>query len=168
MNINRRQHSYCNEIKPIPTLSMMPKRAKSEREISFVKKKEMTNKELAEKIFNIIRCVRDLDHPYTIQLLDVIDPKDIKIRDIKKRKFVTVYWTPYGMNHSTIARMGLAFLMKLEKELPDFKRMKFEIKIKDDHIKSKDAINKQLNDKERVAAARENKPLVSLIESIIS
>ena len=41
------------------------------------------------------------------------------------------------MCQSTIAHMGLAFLMKLERELPDFDKMKVSIKVKDEFGKYK-------------------------------
>jgi len=70
----------------------MSKRAKSEKEIQGIKQKQATNKEIAYKDFwydikpyysvhlgDIIRSTSDLDHPYTVEMLDVQDPKDIKI-----------------------------------------------------------------------------------------
>ncbi|KAI5479582.1 hypothetical protein MNV49_003319 [Pseudohyphozyma bogoriensis] len=59
---------------------------------------------------------------------------------------------------------GLSIRVRLLRALPE--RYKVDIKLKKGSHQSENAVNKQLNDKERVAAALENQHLVSVLDAI--
>ena len=103
---------------------------------------------------------------------------------IDKRPFkhVKIFWKPSEPTCGFATHIGLAIRMKLDKELNLSEKIKFDLFIKaGGHrqykmskfltlvlITNKNIVNKQINDKERIAAARENEELMSFLESLIS
>ncbi len=61
--------------------------------------------------------------------------------------------------------IGLCIRVKLLRSLP--RRFKVEVKISEGTHQSEKEINKQLNDKERVAAAMENHSLIGVVNKCI-
>ena len=61
--------------------------------------------------------------------------------------------------------IGLSIRVKLLRSLPE--RFKIDIFIKEGTHQSEVAVNKQLNDKERVSAAMENKHLLEVVNQCI-
>lgn len=62
--------------------------------------------------------------------------------------------------------IGLSLRVRLLRALPE--RYKVDIKVRKGTHQSENAVNKQLNDKERVAAALENTHLVSVVQQCLS
>jgi hypothetical protein len=62
--------------------------------------------------------------------------------------------------------IGLCIRVKLLRSLPP--RFKVDIKVTPGSHASEDAVNRQLNDKERVAAALENSQLLSVVNKCLS
>jgi len=56
----------------------------------------------------------------------------------------------------------------LERELTDYEKIKLTLLIKSGGHKQQKIIDKQINDKERTAAAMENEELLNFIENLIS
>lgn len=79
---------------------------------------------------------------------------------------MAVEFTPTVEHCSMATLIGLCIRVKLLRSLPQ--RFKIEIVLKPGSHASEDAVNKQLNDKERVAAALENPALISMVDRCIS
>ena len=62
--------------------------------------------------------------------------------------------------------IGLSLRVRLLRALPE--RYKVDIRVKRGTHQSENAVNKQLNDKERVAAALENSHLVSVVQQCLA
>eukprot|EP00389_Voromonas_pontica_P018179 GDKH01028598.1.p1 GENE.GDKH01028598.1~~GDKH01028598.1.p1 ORF type:complete len:181 (+),score=23.54 GDKH01028598.1:109-651(+) len=111
------------------------------------------------EIFEYIRHLNDPEHPYSLEELKVIELKDVQYIPSKKRVFIQ--FTPTIKHCSQATLIGLMIRVKLLRCLPSW--MKVEVKITPGAHDSEDAVNKQLNDKERVAAALENPSLIAVI-----
>ncbi|KAL7007094.1 Cytosolic iron-sulfur assembly component 2B [Cystobasidiomycetes sp. EMM_F5] len=62
--------------------------------------------------------------------------------------------------------IGLSLRVRLLRALPD--RYKVDIKVKEGSHESERSLNKQLNDKERVAAALENTHLLEVVQNCLA
>jgi len=78
---------------------------------------------------------------------------------------VRVEFTPTVEHCSMATLIGLCIRVKLWKTLPP--RFKVDIALAPGSHATEDAVNKQLNDKERVAAALENPALVSMVNTCL-
>jgi metal-sulfur cluster biosynthetic enzyme len=80
--------------------------------------------------------------------------------------YVRVYFTPTIPHCSMATLIGLCIRVKLLRSLPE--RFKVDIIITPGTHASEAAVNKQLNDKERVAAALENSHLLDVVNTCIA
>lgn len=88
----------------------------------------------------------------------------IKVNDDSNEVFVN--FTPTIPHCSMATLIGLSIRVKLLRSLPP--RFKVTVEITPGTHASKNAVNKQLADKERVAAALENKHLAEVINQCIA
>lgn len=116
------------------------------------------------EIFDHIRDIKDPEHPYSLEELKVITEDAIEVDD--KRSYVRVTFTPTVEHCSMATVIGLCLRVKLMRSLPS--RFKVDIKVAPGTHATEDAVNKQLNDKERVAAALENPNLVDMVDECLS
>ncbi|KAK4337415.1 hypothetical protein RND71_043872 [Anisodus tanguticus] len=101
----------------------------------------------------------DPEHPLTLEQLNVVDEENVFVDD--QNNIVEVHFTP-TINHCSAATLiGLSIIVKLMRCLPE--RFKTTVKVSKGSHDTEDAINKQLNDKERVSAAIENPNLLQAI-----
>lgn len=146
----------------------------------------------ADEIFEIIRSINDPEHPHlTLEQLNVVTCDQIFVNDAhpdvpkasnlaategKKvpgfsfldqgtRSFVDVRFTPTIPHCSMATLIGLCLRVKLLRSLP--MRFKVTIRINPGTHASEMAINRQLNDKERVAAALENNHLLTVVNKCV-
>lgn len=118
----------------------------------------------AEEIFDIIRNINDPEHPLTLEQLNVLQLHHIQVDNSKKH--ILVNFTPTIPHCSMATLIGLSVRVKLLRSLPmDYK---VDIKITPGSHSSEDAVNKQLNDKERVAAAMENSYLLDVVNKCLA
>lgn len=110
-----------------------------------------------EEIYDIVKNILDPEHPLTLQQLNVVSLNLIKVNDNQ----VTVFFTPTVPNCSMSTLIGLLIKTKLMISLP--KNYKIDVYIEPGKHITEDAINKQLNDKERVFAALENSQLRKIL-----
>lgn len=115
-----------------------------------------------EEIFDLIRSINDPEHPHTLENLMVVSQKQIRI----KGNLVEVEFTPTVPHCGMATIIGLCIRVRLLRSLPN--RFKVDITIKKGTHQSENAVNKQLNDKERVAAALENPNLLEVIEQCLA
>jgi metal-sulfur cluster biosynthetic enzyme len=118
----------------------------------------------AVEIFESLRNLNDPEHPLTLEQLNVVTKEHIKVDDNRNR--VEVGFTPTVPHCSMATLIGLCIRVKLLRSLPT--RFKVSVKITPGSHQSEEAINKQLNDKERVAAALENAHLSELVNQCIA
>eukprot|EP00775_Hariotina_reticulata_P002151 gene2151-2469_t len=112
----------------------------------------------AVEIFEHIRDITDPEHPYTLEQLNVVEESLITVDDASG--FVQVMFTPTVEHCSMATLIGLCIRTKLLRSLPP--RFKVDILLSPGSHSTEAAVNKQLNDKERVAAALENGALLDM------
>jgi len=116
------------------------------------------------EVFNVIRNINDPEHPLTLEQLNVVKLEDIFVYNDENR--IQVYFTPNIPHCSMATLIGLCLRVKLLRSFPE--NYKVDVAIAAGTHNTEDAINKQLNDKERVAAALENSSLLSVINNCIA
>lgn len=115
------------------------------------------------EIFECIRHLNDPEHPLTLEQLNVVNVKNVEVDDEKNKVFIQ--FTPTIPHCSMATLIGLCIRVKLLRSIPS--RFKVTIKIFPGSHNTEDAINKQLNDKERVAAALENVHLLDIVNKCL-
>jgi metal-sulfur cluster biosynthetic enzyme len=107
----------------------------------------------------LARNINDPEHPLTLEQLKVVEPGLITVDDEKNE--CDLLFTPTIPHCSMATLIGLCIRVKLIRSLPA--RFKLTININPGTHASEKAVNKQLNDKERVQAALENERLLSVV-----
>lgn len=113
---------------------------------------------------DLIRGINDPEHPLTLEELHVVEENLIDIDN--EHNEVRVKFTPTIPHCSMATLIGLSIRVKLLRSLPP--RFKVSVEITPGTHASEYAVNKQLADKERVAAALENKHLIEVINQCIA
>ncbi|XP_078097318.1 cytosolic iron-sulfur assembly component 2A isoform X2 [Mustelus asterias] len=136
----------------------------------------LSNKEDAEKIkkmeekvlevYDIIRTIRDPEKPNSLEELEVVAEECIEVKSLGDDEYlIIIRFTPTVPHCSLATLIGLCLRVKLQRCLP-FKH-KLEIYISEGSHSTEEDINKQINDKERVAAAMENPNLREIVEQCV-
>lgn len=124
-----------------------------------------------QEIYDLIATMSDPEHPITLGALAVVSLPDISIKPtIPNRpnsvlRTVTVLITPTIQHCSLATVIGLGVRVRLEESLPP--RFRVDVQIKEGTHSTADEVNKQLADKERVAAALWNPTLQSFIKKMM-
>ncbi|XP_007906073.1 cytosolic iron-sulfur assembly component 2B [Callorhinchus milii] len=116
------------------------------------------------EIFDLIRSINDPEHPLSLEELNVVEPVRVHVND--EESTVTVAFTPTIPHCSMATLIGLSIKVKLLRSLPE--RFKVDVHITPGTHASEQAVNKQLADKERVAAALENSHLLEVVNQCLS
>eukprot|EP01068_Selenidium_serpulae_P008642 Selendium_serpulae@DN5035_c0_g1_i5.p1 len=111
------------------------------------------------EVFDTIRGLRDPEHPYSLEQLKVVEPGLISVNN--DLKIVSVRFTPTIPHCSQALLIGLMICVKLMRGLP--RTYKIEVRIQPGSHETEEAINKQLNDKERLLAAIESPGLLDKV-----
>ncbi|CAG6016458.1 unnamed protein product [Menidia menidia] len=115
------------------------------------------------EIFDIL-SINDPEHPLSLEELNVVEQIRVKVDDAGST--VGVEFTPTIPHCSMATLIGLSIKVKLLRSLPD--RFKIDVHITPGTHASEEAVNKQLADKERVAAALENSSLLEVVNQCLS
>ncbi|XP_045525532.1 MIP18 family protein galla-2 [Pieris brassicae] len=115
------------------------------------------------EIFDIIRNISDPEHPLTLEELRVVEESNVIIDN--ENNLVHVYFTPTIPHCSMATLIGLSIRVQLLRALPS--RFKVTVEVTEGTHVSEHAVNKQLADKERIAAALENNNLVQIINQCV-
>mmetsp|Transcript_6356 Transcript_6356/g.10067 ORF Transcript_6356/g.10067 Transcript_6356/m.10067 type:complete len:197 (-) Transcript_6356:62-652(-) len=118
----------------------------------------------ASEVFEMIRSINDPEHPLTLEQLNVVSLENVKM-DTCNPNHILINYTPTIPHCSMATLIGLSLRVKLLRSLPQ--RFKVSIAITPGTHQSEKEINKQLNDKERVAAALENYSLIKVVNQCI-
>jgi len=118
----------------------------------------------AFEVFELIRRINDPEHPLTLEQLNVAQFENITVDN--QDNHIIVNFTPTVPHCSMATLIGLCIRVKLLRSLPQ--RFKVDINVTPGTHASESAVNKQLNDKERVAAALENSQLLEVVTRCIA
>ncbi|KAK9392869.1 mitotic spindle-associated MMXD complex subunit MIP18 [Crotalus adamanteus] len=113
---------------------------------------------------HLIRGIHDPEHPLTLEELNVVEQLRVQVSDAQSA--VSVEFTPTIPHCSMATLIGLSIKVKLIRSLPE--RFKVDVHITPGTHASEHAVNKQLADKERVAAALENMHLLQVVNQCLS
>uniref|UniRef100_A0A182J0Z7 MIP18 family-like domain-containing protein n=1 Tax=Anopheles atroparvus TaxID=41427 RepID=A0A182J0Z7_ANOAO len=116
------------------------------------------------EVFDLIRNINDPEHPLTLEELHVLEQSLITVDNEKNS--IDILFTPTIPHCSMATLIGLSIKVKLLRALPP--RFNVTVEINPGTHASEHAVNKQLADKERVAAALENTHLMEVINQCIS
>lgn len=131
---------------------------------------------LEEQIFDVIRDIRDPEHPHSLEELSVVDKDSIHVApppgDYPSYGRVRVDFTPTVPHCSLASIIGLSIQRKLRDSALLNPRGEHYYKLRvccveGTHAQAED-INRQLADKERVSAAFENPKITGLLQECIS
>ncbi|KDR77470.1 hypothetical protein GALMADRAFT_65520 [Galerina marginata CBS 339.88] len=116
----------------------------------------------AEEIFGLLRHIHDPELPSTLEELRVIVPEGISVTGNNVR----VLFTPTTPHCGAAHIIGLAIRVRLERCLPPRFRLFVSLSFCEMEIVTltNSTVTKQLNDKERIAAAMEVEALAGVIE----
>lgn len=113
---------------------------------------------------DLIRIINDPEHPLTLEELHVVQQELISVNNDTNE--VKISFTPTIPHCSMATLIGLSIRVKLLRSLPA--RFKVCVEITPGSHASEHAVNKQLADKERIAAALENSHLIEVINQCIT
>ncbi|KAF7482557.1 Hypothetical predicted protein [Marmota monax] len=123
-----------------------------------------THKSVFLHLTHLIRSINDPEHPLTLEELNVVEQVRVQVSDPEST--VAVAFTPTIPHCSMATLIGLSIKVKLLRSLPQ--RFKMDVHITPGTHASEHAVNKQLADKERVAAALENTHLLEVVNQCLS
>lgn len=114
-------------------------------------------------VFDFVRDIRDPEHPYSLEQLSVLSEESITVDEKLGR--IQITFTPTVQHCSMAAVIGLCLRVKLMRSFPP--NYKIDINVSPGSHEDEKSVNKQLNDKERVAAALENPNLRQLVDECL-
>lgn len=123
--------------------------------------------DLKETIYDFLRTIRDSEKPNTLEDLKVVYEDGIFVQEPTEGNVyvVRIEFNPTVPHCSLATLIGLCIRVKVQRSLNH--NLKLDIYIKKGAHSTEDEINKQINDKERIAAAMENPNLRQLVENCI-
>jgi metal-sulfur cluster biosynthetic enzyme len=128
-----------------------------------------------QEIYDLISTISDPEHPLSLGQLAVVNLPDIHITPSPRPGtpastdglvHVRVEITPTITHCSLATVIGLGVRVRLEQALPPNYRI--DVRVKENTHSQDDQVNKQLGDKERVAAALENQDLKRMLDSMLA
>ena len=121
---------------------------------------------------DLIAPIADPEHPLTLGSLSVVNLPDIHLSPTFPDKgaaspltTLTVLITPTITHCSLATVIGLGVRVRLEQALPP--RFRVDVRIKEGTHSTAEQVNRQLGDKERVAAALENGTLMGVLRNML-
>ncbi|KAI3898905.1 hypothetical protein MKW92_010331 [Papaver armeniacum] len=120
------------------------------------------------EVFNILfyrlADIRDPELPNSLEELKVVTEDAVEVND--KNSHVRVTFTPTNINCGMAKTIGLCLRIKLMRSLPS--RYKVDIRVAPGTHAHEAAVNKRVNDKERVAGALELPGLVKMVDHCLA
>ena len=124
-----------------------------------------SNPDLALVIFDVIRDIKDPERAENLFELGVVQEEDVTVIEKDGCVYIRIEFTPTVPHCHLATLIGLCIRVKVTREFPD--KHKMDILLKEGSHSTPDDINKQINDKERVAAALENESLKKIVYECI-
>jgi len=148
---------------PNPTVFLIQKLTRQET-LTFCNTDQQDDPFDTLEIFDLIRNIKDPEHPVlTLEQLKVTQYEHIHLNN--ERNHIQVFFTPTVPHCSMATLIGLCIRVRLLNSLPE--RFKVDINVIPGSHASEDQVNRQLNDKERVAAALENPNIFQRVNQCI-
>ncbi|KAJ8513947.1 hypothetical protein OPV22_004381 [Ensete ventricosum] len=113
--------------------------------------------------FDSVRDIKDPEHPYSLEQLSVLSEESITVDEKLGR--IKIIFTPTVKHCSMATVIGLCLRVKLIQSFPP--HFKVDINVSPGSLADEEAVNKLLNDKERVCAALENPSLRQLVDECL-
>jgi len=118
----------------------------------------------------LVRDIKDPEHPHTLEELNVVREDLITVKQVNRtgseeELWIKIEFTPTVPHCSLATLIGLCLRVKLERTLQH--AFKLDIFVSEGTHSIEGDVNKQINDKERVAAAMENPDLRDMVETCI-
>jgi metal-sulfur cluster biosynthetic enzyme len=131
---------------------------------------------LQDVIFDVIRDIRDPEHPHSLEELSVVQRSSVvvvdPVDDSPSYGMVTVTFTPTVPHCSLASIIGLSIKAKLADsgvlDGPGEHYYKLTVICEEGSHTTAESISKQLADKERVSAAFENPSIMGLLEACVN
>ena len=117
-----------------------------------------------QEIYDLVRDISDPEHPHTLEELKVMQPDGVVVDN--EAGLVSIRFTPTIPHCSMSTLIGLCIRVKLLRSIPS--RFKVDVTVTPGSHASEHQVNKQLNDKERVAAALENDNLRGVVDKCLA
>lgn len=118
-----------------------------------------------EEIWFLIKDIRDPEYPYTLSQLRVVSPQGIRVHDI--HHLIIIFFKPTVPTCSLSAIIGLALRKKIESDFMIASEWKLIIMVYPGSHSAEIDLNRQFNDKERIAAANDNPNVMKLVNGCI-
>ncbi|RMZ69051.1 MIP18 family [Pyrenophora seminiperda CCB06] len=122
-----------------------------------------------QEVYDLISTICDPEHPLSLGSLSVVNLPDIHVLPPSSPhshiSTVVVEITPTITHCSLATVIGLGVRVRLEQALPP--RFRVDVRIKKGTHSTDEQVNKQLGDKERVAAALENGTLMGVLKKML-
>ena len=121
-----------------------------------------------QEIYDLIAPISDPEHPLTLGSLSVVNLPDISLKPLAPGSpltVLTILITPTITHCSLATVIGLGVRVRLEQALPP--RFRVDVRIKEGTHSTAEQVNRQLGDKERVAAALENGTLMGVLRKML-
>lgn len=115
----------------------------------------------SQEIFDLIRNIKDPERAETLEELKVVRLENITVENNN----INILFIPTVPHCSLAMLIGLFIRVKLSHCFP--KRYKINIRVFPNSHNKENEVNKQIADKERVAAALENANILVLIQNAI-
>lgn len=117
-------------------------------------------------VFDLIRDIRDPEFSQTLEELKVLREELVQVTTSSDVLDIRITFVPTVPHCHLATLIGLCIRAKLERDLEHFMH-KIYISIAEDAHTSAVEVTKQINDKERVAAALENPQLQETVQECI-
>ncbi|CAG9324457.1 unnamed protein product [Blepharisma stoltei] len=121
-------------------------------------------KDIKMRAIDAIGSIKDPDHTESLRELGVVSEEEIQVEEISGGYSALIRWKPNCYTCPHASNMALCMRYKLQEAFNNNENIKIDILLKDDGHSTKYDIDKQVNDKERVAAALEKKEVVDMIK----
>jgi len=124
--------------------------------------------DLRNQVYDLIRTINDPEKPNTLEELNVVDEEGVSVSPIDGEEdayLIRIEFIPTVPHCSLATLIGLSLRVKLERDL--LQKFKLDVYIRKGSHSSENEINKQINDKERIAAAMENPNLLALVNTCL-
>ena len=115
------------------------------------------------EIFDLIRDIKDPEHPYNLEELNIISLEDIIVDN--NNRIITVYFSPTIENCGFASLIGLSIKLKLLNFISP--KYNIDVLIKEPKNENDKNLNKQINDKERLEASNLNNNIVDFCTTAI-
>src|SRR3989338_3431257 len=135
------------------------RRERTEEEKRREEEEETRDEIDALEVFDLLKDINDPEHPLTLEQLNVVQLQLISVDD--EADLVSINFTPTIPHCSMATLIGLCLRVKLLRSLPP--RFQLHIAVTPGSHASEAQVNRQLSDKERVAAALENSTLLNVV-----